>query len=108
MRRLALCLALVAVSSGALPAWAGRPPAAGHIMTRWAKDVSPANVWPEYPRPQMVRKEWQSLNGLWDYAIASEGGEWKSPNVENATYDPLLKEPHRGLGRQTGLSTFFP
>lgn len=61
-------------------------------MTRWAKDVSPANVWPEYPRPQMVRKEWQSLNGIWDYAIAGEGGEWKRPNVENATYDPLLKE----------------
>ena len=24
---------------------------------------------PEYPRPQMVRPEWQNLNGLWDYAI---------------------------------------
>ena len=24
---------------------------------------------PEYPRPQMVRDEWQNLNGLWDYAI---------------------------------------
>lgn len=25
--------------------------------------------WPEYPRPQMIRPEWQNLNGLWDYAI---------------------------------------
>lgn len=24
---------------------------------------------PEYPRPQMVRKEWQSLNGEWDFEI---------------------------------------
>ncbi len=39
------------------------------LMTRWAKDVSPKNVWPEYPRPQMVRTEWQSLNGLWQYAV---------------------------------------
>lgn len=39
------------------------------IQTRWAKDVSPENALPEYPRPQMVRGEWQSLNGLWDYAI---------------------------------------
>jgi hypothetical protein len=39
------------------------------LVTRWAKDVTPDNVHPEYPRPQMVRKEWQSLNGLWDYAI---------------------------------------
>jgi hypothetical protein len=39
------------------------------LMTRWAKDVSPDNVHSEYPRPQMVRKDWQNLNGLWDYAI---------------------------------------
>src|SRR5688572_13241259 len=39
------------------------------LMTRWAKDVSPDNVHPEYPRPQMVRKDWLNLNGLWDYAI---------------------------------------
>src|SRR6266496_940469 len=42
----------------------------GRLMTRWAKEVSPKNAHQEYPRPQMVRKEWQNLNGLWDYAIA--------------------------------------
>src|SRR3954449_6000855 len=44
-------------------------PAKGPLMTRWAKDVSSDKVLPEYPRPQMVRKNWQNLNGLWDYAI---------------------------------------
>ena len=44
-------------------------------MTRWAKDVSPDNVWSEYPRPQLVRKEWTNLNGLWDYAIEDKGAE---------------------------------
>src|SRR5438477_2632669 len=44
-------------------------PAKGPLATRWAKDVSPTNALPEYPRPQMVRKDWQNLNGLWDYAI---------------------------------------
>jgi len=39
------------------------------LLTRWAKDVSPANAWPEYPRPQLVRAQWVNLNGLWDYAI---------------------------------------
>jgi hypothetical protein len=34
-------------------------PARGPLMTRWAKDVSPRNVHREYPRPQMVREEWQ-------------------------------------------------
>jgi len=39
-------------------------------MTRWAKDVNPQNVLPEYPRPQMVRSNWVNLNGLWDFAVA--------------------------------------
>jgi beta-galactosidase/beta-glucuronidase len=44
-------------------------PADGHIMSRWAKEVSPAKVLSEYPRPQMMRNEWKNLNGLWGYAI---------------------------------------
>lgn len=44
-------------------------PLGGHMMSRWAEQVSPDNVWPEYPRPQMVREQWTNLNGLWDYAI---------------------------------------
>lgn len=39
------------------------------LMTRWGRAVTPENAWQEYPRPQMVRKDWQNLNGLWDYAI---------------------------------------
>ena len=46
--------------------------AEGPLKTRWAKDVSPRTVHPEYPRPQMVRKEWMNLNGLWDLAIAAK------------------------------------
>lgn len=41
----------------------------GKLMTRWAADVTPENVHPEYPRPQLVRSEWLNLNGLWQYAI---------------------------------------
>src|SRR4051812_26491933 len=39
------------------------------MLTRWAKDVTADKVHPEYPRPQFVRKDWQNLNGPWDYAI---------------------------------------
>ena len=42
------------------------------IQTRWAKEVSPQNALPEYPRPQMVRSSWQNLNGLWSYAITKK------------------------------------
>ena len=51
---------------GAAAEW---QPVPGNIMTRWAKEVTPDKVLPEYPRPQMVREQWQNLNGLWDYAV---------------------------------------
>jgi len=44
----------------------------GKIVTRWAADVDPENVLPEYPRPQMARKQWKNLNGPWDYAIVAK------------------------------------
>jgi hypothetical protein len=44
-------------------------PAGQTIHTPWAKEVSPAGVWPEYPRPIMTRTAWLNLNGLWEYAI---------------------------------------
>jgi hypothetical protein len=50
-------------------------PAKGPLMTRWAKDVDPARVLPEYPRPQMVRKSWLNLNGLWQLAFGKQGEE---------------------------------
>jgi hypothetical protein len=64
--------ALVAVQASEPVAW---HPAPGPLMTRWAADVSPTNVWPEYPRPQLVRAEWMNLNGLWDYAITPDSVE---------------------------------
>ena len=57
-------------------------PAKGPLMTRWAKEVSPKNALPEYPRPQMVRRDWQNLNGLWDYAITGQKPEAGSPKPE--------------------------
>jgi len=44
-------------------------PAPAPLMTRWGRQVNPENPWPEYPRPQLVRRLWLNLNGLWDYAI---------------------------------------
>ena len=50
-------------------------PAGDSLKTRWAAEVTPENVWQEYPRPQMVRDNWMNLNGLWDYAIRPKG-QW--------------------------------
>ena len=43
------------------------------IKTEWAEKVDPAKPLPEYPRPQMVRDQWQNMNGLWEYSIAPKG-----------------------------------
>ncbi|MDO4549807.1 MAG: glycoside hydrolase family 2 TIM barrel-domain containing protein [Planctomycetia bacterium] len=41
----------------------------GVMLTDWGVKVDPENCHGEYPRPQMERKNWKSLNGMWDYAI---------------------------------------
>ncbi len=47
----------------------------GRIATKWADSVNPLNVLPEYPRPQMQRDQWTSLNGLWQYSIIPKSDE---------------------------------
>jgi hypothetical protein len=69
INQLIVTLLLAPVASVAIAAEDWKP-AAGPLTTRWAKDVTPDNALPEYPRPQMVRSNWVNLNGLWDYAIA--------------------------------------
>ncbi len=42
------------------------------MRTKWAEQVNAENVWQEYPRPQMKRKNWTNLNGNWNYAITGK------------------------------------
>jgi hypothetical protein len=71
--RMATRTSIVLVLMSVLPApsaFAQAPPT--HLQTRWAKNVTADRVLPEYPRPQLVRAEWQNLNGSWEYAITSK------------------------------------
>jgi beta-galactosidase/beta-glucuronidase len=54
-------------------------PAGDKIKTAWAEKIDPNNPLPEYPRPQLVRDQWQNLNGSWDYAILPKGSN--EPNA---------------------------
>ncbi|MDB5310066.1 MAG: uidA [Gemmataceae bacterium] len=67
LSRFLFALSLFILSDSALAAdW---KPAPTPLMTKWGKQVTPETAWTEYPRPQLVRKDWLNLNGLWDYAI---------------------------------------
>ena len=55
-----LCLLLVPAVAQDAASWEKKTPP---LKTRWYDEVSPDNALPEYPRPQLARPDWQSLNG---------------------------------------------
>ena len=70
---------LVVTSADAQPQVVTKKSAAPKVLseftlpTPWTDKVLKADVpLPEYPRPQMVRKEWVNLNGKWDYMGGKE------------------------------------
>ncbi|MBM3311738.1 MAG: glycoside hydrolase family 2, partial [Candidatus Aminicenantes bacterium] len=83
-RSLVVLLGLFALTGPGAQTWA---PAGEKIRTRWAEDVSPGRVWPEYPRPMLVRQDWKNLNGLWDYAITGKDAS------EPTSYDGRILVP---------------
>ncbi|MEU3294361.1 ricin-type beta-trefoil lectin domain protein [Streptomyces longwoodensis] len=71
-------------ATGAIPRPADAPtskdapavaPKPAPMTTPWtmAATANIANPLPEYPRPQMTRTDWQSLNGEWEFGNASAG-----------------------------------
>ncbi|HEU5471949.1 MAG TPA: AbfB domain-containing protein [Actinophytocola sp.] len=71
-----LPLVVVALSASVTPAFAQPPawqPKTPPLSTPWTAQVGPANALPEYPRPQLVRPDWQNLNGVWQFAPAAAG-----------------------------------
>jgi hypothetical protein len=65
----ALSLALLLPRSHAADDW---KPAKGPLLTKWTKEIKADKVHPEYPRPQLARTEWLSLNGLWQFGGARD------------------------------------
>jgi beta-galactosidase/beta-glucuronidase len=72
--RVTIALSLVCVSALVAADW---KVADSPLTTPWTSQVNPSHALPEYPRPQMVRKAWTNLNGLWEYAIRPQGTQVK-------------------------------
>lgn len=69
------------------------------LDTDWTYKVG-TNPWPEYPRPQLRRDRWQSLNGIWTWrAEASSGGVRNPPQP-----GPLEREVLVPACIESGLS----
>jgi len=88
MKNLTLFCAVAALAADAF-AWAPvKCPGSGStMMTEWGEKVTPENAWRAYPRPQLVRKDWTNLNGLWEYAVTSNaaqtvGSPWDAYEAE--------------------------
>ncbi|WP_244199635.1 LamG-like jellyroll fold domain-containing protein [Amycolatopsis thailandensis] len=69
----AVASALALTSGAATAAESGWKMGKPRLTTPWTNQVSPTNALPEYPRPQLVRENWQNLNGVWEFAGAAPG-----------------------------------
>lgn len=75
----------------------------GRIETPWAVKVDPANALPEYPRPQLVRNGWTSLNGLWQYAIVPKEQDAVPATMQGNILVPFAVESSlSGVGKTVG------
>ncbi len=75
MRTIVALLGAVGVGlavAGHVAVAADQAPAAPGLTTPWTAGVDPGQPWPEYPRPQMVRAAWQSLNGPWALVVTGQ------------------------------------
>ena len=70
------------------------------IVTPWSKQVTVENVWPEHPRPQMVRHLWQNLNGRWDYAVTGPGDTAPNEYDGKILVPFCIESPLSGVGRR--------
>lgn len=92
-------LTLLLASGLGAPLHAQWKPVEGKIMTRWAKDLSPDEVWTEYPRPLLERESWSNLNGLWDFQVTGKDDDQPS-SWETQILVPFAPEAAlSGVGR---------
>ena len=62
------------------------------LMTSFSKDIDPNNVFPEYPRPQMVRINWMNLNGIWQFQPGTASDPFPTGSLSSKILVPFPVE----------------
>ncbi|KAH9842251.1 hydrolase family 2 [Teratosphaeria destructans] len=71
--------------SDSIPYKVQKPP----LDTDWTYQVG-TNPWPEHPRPQLQRSQWQSLNGIWTYEDAGSLDAVNDPPFNKSLHAEVL------------------
>lgn len=87
---------------GSLRSEAQWKPAGDRIMTSWAEQIDPDNVFPEYPRPIMERSDWKNLNGLWEYALIEKGAHLPKSFDGKILVPFAIESSLSGVGKRVG------
>lgn len=74
------------------------------LDTTWTYDVSPDARWPSYPRPQLRRSDWQSLNGIWQWQDYKRNGNFFGYNVTSLPKGAFDKQVLVPSCLESGLS----
>lgn len=72
------------------------------LYTGWAQLVDTNNPLPEYPRPQMVRTNWLSLNGIWQF----QPGATNDPVPTNQTLSGDILVPFPMESALSGVAAY--
>ncbi|KAL4977567.1 glycoside hydrolase superfamily [Aspergillus desertorum] len=92
------------LTAAATPYALQQPP----LTTDWTEQVG-TNPWPEYPRPQLQRSQWQNLNGVWQYRDAGNAAAIETPpfgqSLDTEVLVPSCLES--GLSGLQGQNLFY-
>ena len=97
--KICACL-LISTPAATVSAWQMKQ---APLMTAWSALVDTNNPLPEYPRPQMVRTNWMSLNGIWQF----QAGATNDPVPVGQTLSSQILVPYPMESAISGVMQYY-
>ncbi|MFJ4406672.1 PA14 domain-containing protein [Streptomyces sp. NPDC088910] len=96
-------------SAGPVPLFSGLATnnSTWYFASKYAKDVDPSHVLPDYPRPQLTRDKWQNLNGTWQFQGTSESAPLPTSKLSGKILVPYpMEAPLSGVAEHHDWSLY--